>query len=523
MTFVSWTACSCVAATLIVCMVGVAGAAEPSAREPALFREPHRPQFHYTPQKNWMNDPNGLVYLDGEYHLFHQYNPEGNEWGHMSWAHAVSRDLVHWEHLPVALREENGVMIFSGSAVVDHENTSGFGTGGKPPMVAIYTGHGHGKQTQDIAYSRDRGRTWTKYSANPVIDEKLKDFRDPKVFWHEPSGRWVMVVSVSDQRKVRFYGSKDLKSWAQLGEFGGAGVTEGIWECPDLFELPVARADGTDSGRKRWVLVVSVGAGTPAGGGGVQYFVGDFDGKTFTNDNPKETKLFADHGPDFFAAQSFSDLPAEQDRRVWIGWMSNWRYAAAEPTTPWRTAQSLPRELMLVETPQGVRLAQKPVRELEKLRAERLAPPQFADAGQQLELHVAFPGNATVALKVHEDARAGASGGAGAATVIGYDPGERRMYVDRTNSRGGEAFHKEFPARFAAPCSPDPDGTVRLQILIDTASVEVFGDGGLSVITANTFAPPTARGWSISSAKDGDGGDAPVSVRAWKLKSIWNK
>lgn len=484
------------------------------AADPPLYREPHRPQFHFSPQRNWMNDPNGLVFFDGEYHLFYQYNPEGQTWGHLSWGHAVSRDLVRWNHLPVALREENGVMIFSGSAVVDEQNTSGFGHGDKPPLVAIYTGHGPDKQTQNIAYSIDRGRTWTKFGGNPVIDEKLKDFRDPKVFWHEPSKRWVMVVSLSDQRKVRFYGSKDLKGWQQLSEFGGEGVTDGIWECPDLFELPVARAGGTDSGRQRWVLVVNIGSGAPAGGSGVQYFVGEFDGATFKNDNPKDTKLFADYGPDFYAAQSFSNLPPEPSRRVWIGWMSNWRYAHAEPTAPWRTSQSLPRELMLVETPDGIRLAQRPIRELEMIRAGKLAPPQFADAGQQLELHLSFPANANVSLKVHDDGEH--------STIIGYDSRRREMYVDRSKSRRGAPFHKDFPGRYTAPLVEDADGKVRLQVHVDTSSVEVFGHGGLTVITASTFAPETARGWNVIDAKDNEGNDAPVSVRVWKLRSIWD-
>src|SRR4051812_31331668 len=302
------------------------------------FDEPFRPQFHFTPQRNWMNDPNGLVFFDGEYHLFHQYNPEGDTWGHMSWGHAVSPDLVRWEHLPVALKEEDGVMIFSGSAVVDRDNTSGFGTGGKPPLVAIYTGHGKGKQTQNIAWSSDRGRTWTKFEGNPVIDINSAEFRDPKVFWHAPTKKWVMVVSRPDQRKVLFFGSKDLKKWEQVGEFGPQGEVRGIWECPDLFELPI---EGDPQNQTRWVLVVNINGGTPAGGSGCQYFVGTFDGKTFTNANPKETVLWADYGADFYAAQSWSDLPRGR-KRTWIAWMSNWQYANQEPTSPWRTAMTVP-------------------------------------------------------------------------------------------------------------------------------------------------------------------------------------
>ena len=224
----------------------------------ALYKEQWRPQFHFSPATNWMNDPNGLVFYDGEYHLFYQFNPFGHKWGHMSWGHAVSRDLLHWDHLPVALAEENGVMIFSGSAVVDWNNSSGFGKNGKPPLVAIYTGHYTRKplQNQQIGYSTDRGRTWTKYAGNPVLDIGEKDFRDPKVSWHEPTKRWVMVVSWPTQRKVRFYASPNLKDWTHLSDFGPAGSTKGIWECPDLFPLP-------HEGKTKWVLIVNVGSGVP--------------------------------------------------------------------------------------------------------------------------------------------------------------------------------------------------------------------------------------------------------------------
>lgn len=253
-----------------------------AAESRTLFREPWRPQFHFTPPDTWMNDPNGMVFHEGEYHLFYQNNPFGNRWGHMSWGHAVSRDLTHWEHLPLALAEENGVMIFSGSAVVDWKNTSGFGKDGRPPLVAIYTGHYTARplQNQQIAYSNDKGRTWTKFAGNPVLDIGETDFRDPKVFWHEPSERWVMAVSWPLKRKVRFYASPDLKSWRHLSDFGPAGSTSGIWECPDLFPLKVE-----GKGRQtRWVLVVNVGSGAPAGGSGTQYFVGEFDGTRFVAD-----------------------------------------------------------------------------------------------------------------------------------------------------------------------------------------------------------------------------------------------
>src|SRR5687768_16479998 len=198
-----------------------------------------RPGYHFTPPQNFMNDPNGLVFYDGEYHLFYQHNPFGDVWGRMSWGHAVSRDLVHWGHFPVALQEEDGIMIFSGSTVVDWQNTSGFGTEDNPPLVAIYTGHTDIEQTQNIAYSTDRGRSWIKYEGNPVIAIGAREFRDPKVFWHEPTKQWVMVSVLADQHKVRFDGSSDLKHWTYLSDFGPAGAVNGWWECPDLFPLAI--------------------------------------------------------------------------------------------------------------------------------------------------------------------------------------------------------------------------------------------------------------------------------------------
>ena len=261
-------------------------AVAPLASTSATYREPFRPQFHFTPATNWMNDPNGMVYYDGEYHLFYQYNPFGDKWGHMSWGHAVSPDLVHWEHLPLALAEENGVMIFSGSAVVDWKNTSGFGQDGKPPMIAIYTGHYTEKplQNQHIAYSNDRGRTWTKFAGNPVLDIGARDFRDPKVMWHEESKKWVMTVCMPTDRKVRFYSSPNLKDWTQLSEFGPAGSVKGIWECPDLFPVKI---DG--SRKSKWVLIVNIGGASVAGGSGCQYFVGEFDGTKFIADKLPES------------------------------------------------------------------------------------------------------------------------------------------------------------------------------------------------------------------------------------------
>ena len=278
------------------------------ANDAGYYTEPFRPQYHFTPEKNWMNDPNGLVYYEGEYHLFYQYNPFGDKWGHMSWGHAVGSDLVHWKHLALALPESDSVMIFSGSAVVNWKNTSGFGQNGKPPIVAIYTGYNtsNNLQYQCVAYSNDKGRTWTKYSGNPVININSKDFRDPKVHWYEPAKCWLMVVALSDQRKIRFYHSSDLKHWTSLSDFGPAGATDGAWECPDFFSLPV---DGS-ADESEFVLVANVGGGAPAGQSGTQYFIGNFDGTNFTPDPDSLFKsvtdfVFAGHVLEAFEGDSF--------------------------------------------------------------------------------------------------------------------------------------------------------------------------------------------------------------------------
>ncbi|MFI8321648.1 GH32 C-terminal domain-containing protein [Streptomyces sp. NPDC085529] len=273
-----------VAAAAATCALTVTSAAPPaSAEDSRPYTETYRPQFHFSPAKNWMNDPNGLVWFKGEYHLFYQYNPSGDTWGNMSWGHAVSEDLVHWRELPLALPHDDDEMVFSGSAVVDHGNTTGFGTPENPAMVAVYTSHSKddGKQAQSLAYSTDRGRTWTRYSGNPVLDIGSKEFRDPKVQWYAPTRSWLMTVSLSTEHKVRFYSSKDLKTWTHLSDFGPQNAVGGVWECPDLFPLPV---DG-DPGRTKWVLVVNLNPGGIAGGSAAQYFVGDFDGTRFTPDD----------------------------------------------------------------------------------------------------------------------------------------------------------------------------------------------------------------------------------------------
>ncbi|WRZ54954.1 GH32 C-terminal domain-containing protein [Streptomyces sp. NBC_01314] len=836
------------AAVATVCALSAAPLAPSAvAADTPPYTETYRPQFHFTPEKNWMNDPNGLVYYKGEYHLFYQYNPNGNSWGDMSWGHAVSRDLVHWEELPLALSHDDEEMVFSGSAVVDWNNTTGFGTKKNPPMVAIYTSayKNGGKQAQSLAYSTDRGRTWTRYQGNPVLDIGSNNFRDPKVQWYEPTKSWLMTVSLSTEHKVRFYSSKNLKDWTLQSEFGPAGATGGVWECPDLFPLAV---DG-DKKKIKWVLVVNINPGGIAGGSGSQYFVGDFDGKKFTaddkgtytpptgtvvqdfegtnfsfwtttgsafgqgpatgavdwqgavtgfdgkglansfhggdgatgtlsspeftvdspylnfkigggrhpyeagtvldttppegtvladfeggtygdwtatgdafgtapatgtlpdqgqvsgflgdglantflngdastgtltspeftldkkhinfligggnhpadSDNPTAVELlvdgqvvrsstgkdgealnwaswdvgelagkkaqirivdnnsggwghlnvdhimlsdtkaprvsqetsvnlivdgevvrsvtgadsesldwasfdlrpyvgkkaqiqvvdmnsagwghlmadqfttadkpaksvvqradWADYGKDYYAAVSWENAPG--GKRYMIGWMNNWDYGQSIPTSPWRSAQSVPREMALRTVDGQIRLTSKPVGSLESLRQKRPATASGITVrntskpligrgvqGKALDIEATFSLKDAdrFGLKVR-------TGAGGEETVIGYDTTTQELYVDRSRSGVGD-FNSTFPGVQTAPLKAK-NGKVKLRILVDWSSVEVFGGNGEAVITDQIFPDPSSTGVEVFA----DGGTATLDhLQAWQLKSIW--
>lgn len=441
-----------------------------------------------------MNDPNGLVFFEGEYHLFYQYNPYGDTWGHMHWGHAVSRDLLRWDPLPLALAEEPGLMIYSGSAVVDWHNRSGFGAGGQPPLVAVYTAHHTDRplQNQHLAYSNDRGRTWTQHDRNPVLDIGAADFRDPKVFWHEATGRWIMVVSLAVQRKLSFYASPDLKQWTHLSDFGPAGSVEGIWECPDLFPLAV---EG-DPSRRAWVLLLNVNPGAPAGGSGCQYFVGDFDGTRFTAE--PGAALWADHGADFYAAVTWSDLPESDGRRLALGWMNNWVYGNQLPTSPWRGAMTVPRELTLRGTAAGPRLAQRPAREVERLRdgAPRVFSGTFESAAAWLARQKDLPplldvelacaplsAETRIALELHT--------GPGEQAALCFDGRGGRLVLDRTRS-GDTTFAPSFAAVHAAPWPRGRDA-FDARVLVDACSLEVFAGQGEVVLTDLVFPSPGPR------------------------------
>ncbi|MCY7781597.1 MULTISPECIES: levanase [unclassified Bacillus (in: firmicutes)] len=501
--------------TLLLTMAFPADAADSS-----YYDEDYRPQYHFTPEANWMNDPNGMVYYAGEYHLFYQYHPYGLQWGPMHWGHAVSKDLVTWEHLPVALYPDEKGTIFSGSAVVDKNNTSGFQTGKEKPLVAIYTQDREGHQVQSIAYSNDKGRTWTKYAGNPVIPNPgKKDFRDPKVFWYEKEKKWVMVLAAGD--RILIYTSKNLKQWAYASEFGqGQGSHGGVWECPDLFELPV---DGNPN-QKKWVMQVSVGNGAVSGGSGMQYFVGDFDGTHFKNENPSDQVLWTDYGKDFYAAVSWSDIPSSDGRRLWLGWMSNWQYANDVPTSPWRSATSIPRELKLKAFTEGVRVVQTPVKELETIRETSKKWKNLAISpashnvlaglsGDAYEINAEFkvsPGSAAeFGFKVRT--------GRNQFTKVGYDRKNAKLFVDRSES-GNVTFNPTFnTGNQSAPLKP-VNGKLKMRIFVDRSSVEVFGNDGQQVITDIILPDRSSKGLELYAA---NGGVKVKSLTIHPLKKVW--
>ena len=705
-----WQALMATSMCLLLAACG-GGSSVPAAVVVAgAYQEHFRPQLSYSPAANWMNDPNGLVYFNGEYHLFYQYNPHGAAWGDMSWGHAVSTDLIHWAELPVALQADvssTGAitqMYFSGSAVADTHNSSGFGSPGQSVMVAVYTSYypiaqtlssgqfiQAGTQAQSIAYSTDRGRTWTKYAGNPVIalpptpyQDQYRDFRDPKVFWYAPQNKWIMVVALSARRKVLLFTSTDLKSWQYLSEFGPADSQLGVWECPDLFALSV---DGNVA-NERWVMVVNVNPGAVSSGSGGQYFVGQFDGTTFTADSliatsppsgpvfqdfegadfatlgwtatgglvgsapaagtlpgqsqvtgyqgvylvntfasgdtvtgtltspiftissnfidllvgggrhphgstgtapdstTRETTVnllingqvertatgenteslawqswdvsefmgqaaqieiidnnsgswghilvddivfssqrkdmanWVDYGADYYASSTWNNTP--DGKRIGLGWMSNWNYAASTPTAPWRNAQTFAREYQLRTIGGQIRLAQSPASALATLRQANpytlsnmpMTPGVMAlpNAGNgPAEIQVTFsPGSATAfGITVH-------AGTNGEATVVGYDVTTGSVYIDRNHS-GDVAFDLSFPGRSTAPL-PVRFGVVKLEVFVDASSVVVFGNDGEVVLTDQDFPVAGSHGLSLFAR----GGTASVvALTSWSLNSIW--
>ncbi|MGC1242547.1 MAG: glycoside hydrolase family 32 protein [Chryseosolibacter sp.] len=483
----------------------------------SFYTEKYRPQLHFSPKENWMNDPNGMVYYKGDYHLFYQYYPDGMVWGPMHWGHAVSTDLIYWKHLPIALYPDSLGLIFSGSAVADEKNTSGFGTANKPPLVAIFTYHSVEKEkagrtdyeNQGIASSIDSGKTWTKYENNPVLkNQGVKDFRDPKVFWHDETGKWVMILAVKDH--VELWGSPDLKSWNKLSDFGYTfGAHGGVWECPDLF---YSKIEGEDKGK--WVMIVSINPGGPNGGSATQYFTGEFDGTSFKPDTEAHTTSWLDYGPDNYAGVTYSNAP--DSRNIFIGWMSNWAYAGVVPTSPWRSAMTLPRELSLSRVGNRLYVRSTLSPETSKLvttsaSTGKLVINDSTVIGGGMDFSKAMVAGSipardfTIELFNDQDQK----------LVIGFDEGQNHFFIDR-GFAGSNDFSKDFNSRSVAPRVSTNDD-IAFTFVSDVSSLEIFFDDGLTVMTTLFFPDEPLTKMSVRSA-----GPLPVeNLEVKELHSIW--
>ncbi|WP_269501510.1 glycoside hydrolase family 32 protein [Burkholderia sp. IMCC1007] len=496
------------AGLLLACASGLPSAHATCAAPPLARDTPQwRPALHYTPQRNWMNDPNGLVYENGRYHLFYQYNPLGPDWGNMSWGHATSTDLVHWREQPVAMRASATEEIFSGSIVADTHNTSGLGAPGETPLVALYTsvyqagsGHAPGTQAQSLAYSLDHGATWQPYAHNPVLtlDPESKQFRDPKVSWYAPGRYWLMTTVVADAQVVKLYRSDDLIHWSFLSDFTLPDVPHAgaLWEMPDLLPLRV----DDDPRRIKWAMIVNVNPWSIAGGSGAMVFVGDFDGRTFVpsrvppaGSDPAQFR-WVDHGADFYAAGTFSGTPGA--RPVAIAWMSNWDYASKAPTAPWRGATTLPRELALKTIGGEPTLVATPAAAFEAWADGRPAIHE-GDLSVESATRALSAGargvvqRITVTLAPQDAARAGlivrSSADGAIGTRIVYDTSKHTLTLDRSRS-GTMDFAGTFSREHIVDL-PLEHGRLRLEIVVDRGSVEVFANGGRAVLTDLIFPP----------------------------------
>ena len=413
-------------------------------------REKFRPAYHHTPQYGWMNDPNGMFYKDGEWHLYYQYNPYGSLWENMTWGHSVSKDLVHWEALPLAIEADAIGTIFSGSCVVDKDNTAGFG---KNTVIAFYTSAGEA-QTQSMAYSTDGGRTFNKYEKNPVVTFNAPDFRDPKVFWYEGTHRWIMMLAVGQEMQI--WSSANLKDWQKESSFGSEyGNHGGVWECPDMLKI-----------EDKWVLICNINPGGPFGGSATQYFIGDFDGKKFTCESmPKVTK-WLDYGKDHYATVSFSNAP--EGRTVVMAWMSNWQYANQVPTRQFRSANSIARDLGLFKDGEETYVSVIPSKENLAMRGNKVKNPTAT-----CEIVVDVKGSMELTL----------SNAKGEQVVMNYDSQKQTFAMDRTKS-GDMSFSEAFPIVTVAPTHGNMK---QLRLFIDNSSIEAFAGDGKMAMTNLVF------------------------------------
>lgn len=457
------------------------------------YNEQYRPQIHYTPAKNWTNDPNGLVYVNGTYHLFYQYNPQGNSWGNMSWGHATSTDLVHWKEQAVALTHDDLGAAFSGSAVVDKDNTAGFGAGA---IVAIYTSADKYQQ-QSIAYSTD-GINFTKYANNPVIASTRADFRDPKVFWYETGKKWVMELATGNNHSIELWSSPDLKNWSHMSDFtvSTASCNRGQWECPDLFPL-------TYNGQEKWIQIVSTNPGGPVAGSGTMYFIGSFDGTKFTPDESYNYPMWLDYGADNYAGVTWNNTDG---RRTYIGWMNNWNYAGNVPASPWRSAMTLPRDLKLESCNGKLVVASSVVSEIESLAgdwADYNGSMNASDGAWQARLTVPTTKDWSITL----------SNEAGNQYNLRYDANEGMIFANRGINCGETSFSTVFAIpSIKMPVNTDKEN-ITLDLYIDRSSVEIFADGGTTTMTNIVF--PSSIYNNISA-------NAVDNIKVRTLKRIWN-
>ncbi|WP_300434936.1 glycoside hydrolase family 32 protein [Christiangramia sp.] len=477
--------------------------------------EDFRPNFHFTPEKNWMNDPNGMFYLNGTYHLYFQYYPKDNVWGPMHWGHATSKDMITWEEQEIALYPDEKGYIFSGSAVVDKKNTSGFGEEGKTPVVAIFTYHDpigeeeerEDYQSQAIAYSLDEGYSWIKYEGNPVIPNPgIKDFRDPKVTWDDIHKQWLMALATRE--KTLFYTSQNLKEWTKVSEFGeGTGAHNGVWECPDFFPMQVEGSDQT-----KWVLIQSLNPGGYNGGSGTQYFIGDFDGKTFTpEENMKDLEekhnFWIDFGRDNYAGVTWANIPAEDGRKLFMGWMSNWLYAQEVPTETWRSAMTVARELKLIKEGDRYLITSRPVEELDKYRAAEVIKKEVNINGNTTVLNSENIdlGKAEISFTINDlqeiTYNFRLSNKAGEEFIVSYDHAQKKFSVNRSHS-GQTDFSDKFASEISTAPRISDSEDLKATFILDKTSIEMFFDDGKTVMTEIFFPNQPWEAFSFSGLED---------------------
>ena len=469
---------------------------EPAPEQPGeeanSRNEQYRPQIHYTPAKNWINDPNGMIYLDGTYHLYYQYNPQGNGWGNLSWGHATSTDMLHWEEQPVALQPDALGMIFSGSAVCDKDNTAGFGANA---IVALYTSASAAQQ-QSIAYSHDGGKTFTTYEGNPVIKNNDDNLRDPKVFWHEESKKWIMSLAKGWAGGMEIWSSPDLKRWTKESEFvvNLTGRPSFQWECPDLIPFEY-------NGKRKWVLIVSVNPCGPVLGSGTMYFVGDFDGKHFTADD-LDYPLWLDYGMDNYAGVTWNNTG---DRHVLIGWMNNWQYADRVPCSPWRSAMTLPRELKLVEYNGTPHLTSAVIGEISGIADEWNDVTSTFDAKDAYQLHLE--------LDLNSNSNITLSNAQGEKFSVDINVSSKMLSVHRNSATGVT----NFAPTFSIPSINAPLNTsgnkLTLDFYVDRSSVELIASDGLTSVTNLVFPQTIYNSLSVTGTS--------YNAKVRNLRSVW--